>query len=714
MTLADTLKTVDLLPALAWATQLIRQSDHFGGFRAKSLADAIMFQAWQAFENPELTRPFLDHIAVRLRHHGDLCRGTDHKAQETFLSAIRNDDPRRRTFLLALCAGALDRIEADSYRRAGLLRDVDLQWLLSTGPGGSHAAPSLNNETAFNLIECAFAIENTTHFEALYAAAECWPELRARYAYWFDGARLDSPEAAQARTRQEQLRALERDRPPPIAADPASEIIALLADGEAGKWKAWWQLTYYLALTPESRSFGDELDYFITAVPGWHDADVTVRQRILIAAERYLVEAETSVNAWLGHNPMTVRREDVAALRAFVLLKQVSPEGYGRISEETWRKWAPVIVGLPRRTVIEKSAELAGILADAANRAPSELVGAVQTMVHLERERIRANGATDTPGPPFFILNDLDGCWHTSHLRDAISDELGNPDNTPAEYGAFLDALLEAGVESAFDHALALLAKSTPSTRARNIAIARVLLRRAAIQSWPSLWRAMESDDDFARHVLLGVAMHFSVADPFYIGIGERDLAALYVLMARLFPPDAEAERATGFMRDVDSIGHLRDGIPRYLAGRGTDAAVAALRELITGHPQFSHLAYQLSLAERAMRVATWSPLAPKEVLALADKPNLKLITSPADLSEVLVAALEKYGAALHGAQSPVRDLWDRQKRGDIFQPIDENALSDVITRFLRTELGSTGILPIARLKSVARRVRPSGDGQTS
>jgi hypothetical protein len=202
----------------------------------------------------------------------------------------------------------------------------------------------------------------------------------------------------------------------------------------------------------------------------------------------------------------------------------------------------------------------------------------------------------------------------------------------------------------------------------------------------------MVSDDDFARHVLLGVAMHFSVADPFYIGIGERDLAALYVLMARLFPPDAEAERATGFMRDVDSIGHLRDGIPRYLAGRGTEAAVAALRELITGHPQFSHLAYQLSLAERAMRVATWSPFTTKEVLALADKPNLKLITSPADLSEVLVAALEKYGAALHGAQSPVRDLWDRQKRGDIFQPIDENALSDVITRFLRTELGSTGI----------------------
>jgi hypothetical protein len=103
-------------------------------------------------------------------------------------------------------------------------------------------------------------------------------------------------------------------------------------------------------------------------------------------------------------------------------------------------------------------------------------------------------------------------------------------------------------------------------------------------------------------------------------------------------------------------------------------------------------LAYELSLAERAMRIATWSPLSPKEVLALADKPSLKLVTSPADLCEVLVATLEKFGAALHGAQTPVRDLWDRQQGKDIFRPIDENALSDVIARFVRAELGSAGV----------------------
>ena len=711
ITLPDRLNSGDLLLALQWATQLIAQSGPTGGFRAKSLADAIMFKVWQVFENPGLTQPFLDHIAVRLQHHGALCRGTDRKAQKNFLSALRDDAARRRKLLLALCARSLDRIETYAYRRVGLLLDTDLEWLLSVAPGGRAPAPGLNAETLCNFIECAFVVENVAHFEALYAAAERWLVLRARYASWFDGIRLDSPGAAQARELQEQLHALKNDRPPPIAPDPASEVLTRLAEAEAGRWEAWWQLTYYLMLTPESPAFGDVLDYFITAMPGWNEADDTVRSRIVVAAERYLAEAETSIDAWLGREPMPLYRNDIAGLRAFILLKQMSSEAYARIADATWRKWAPVIVGLPRRTVTGKSPEIAEILIDARNRAPVEFVAAVRRIIRSERERMRALGAAPPVGSPFIILNDLNGCWHSDLLRDAILEELHRPDNTPAEYAAFLDPLLEAGVESALDHALALLAASEPSTRAHSVAIAEVLLRRAAIRAWPALRTTMESDDDFARQVLLQVASRFDFAKPFYAGIGERDLAALYLLMVRLFPRNEEAGPATGFIDPWEVSGYLRDGIPRYLAALGTEAAIAALSELIAGHPQLSHLAYDLSVAERTMRIATWSPLNPKEVLALADKPDLKLVTSHVDLSEVLVAALEKFGAALHGAQTPVRDLWDRQKGKDIFRPIDENALSDVITRFLRAEVGSAGIfanreVEISRAPGAPTRLR--------
>ena len=685
MTLPDTLEPVDLLPALKWSSQLISNIGRMGGFHAKRLADAIMFKVWQEFEKPELTNPFLDHIAARLLRHGDLCRGTDHDAQKAFLNAIRDDDVRRRKFLLVLCTRALDRIEAYSYRRAGLLREADLEWLLSIVPSGSQPEPGINYETLFNLIESAFVVGNSGHFEALYTAAERWPELRARYANWFDGTRLDSPEAQRARTQQEQLQALENDRPPPITPDPASQVLARLEEAETGRWQVWWQVTYYLMLTPESSAFSDELDYFITTMPGWNEADETLRRRILTGAEQYLVEAETSIDDWLGHEPMPVYRNAIAGLRAFILLKQVSSEGYARIAVETWRKWAPVIVGLRRRTVIENSTAIAAILADALNHAPAEFVNAVRTIIHLERQRMRAPNATPPVGLPFFILKNLDGCWHSDLLKQAISDELRNSRNRPGEYAACLDALLKAGVEPALDHALARLSELGRSNRDRNLAIADILLRREIIRSWPVLRTTMEADDDFARQVLRS-ATRLSFANPFYADLGERDLASFYSLMVRLFSPDDD-ESESSF-----SIGYLRDSIPRHLASRGTEAAVAALSELIARHSDIGHLAFQLNLAERAMRIATWSPLSPKEVLALADKPNLKLVTSQADLSEVLVSALEKFAGELHGVQTPVRSLWDRQGTKNVFRPVDENALSDVITRFLRAELASAGV----------------------
>ena len=67
-------------------------------------------------------------------------------------------------------------------------------------------------------------------------------------------------------------------------------------------------------------------------------------------------------------------------------------------------------------------------------------------------------------------------------------------------------------------------------------------------------------------------------------------------------------------------------------------------------------------------------------------------MTSPADLCQVVVAALEKFGAAFIAPRLPCGICGTGREVRISSDPIDENALSDVITRFLRTELGSSGI----------------------
>ena len=109
------------------------------------------------------------------------------------------------------------------------------------------------------------------------------------------------------------------------------------------------------------------------------------------------------------------------------------------------------------------------------------------------------------------------------------------------------------------------------------------------------------------------------------------------------------------------------------------------------------------------MRLKTWSPLTTKEIFALTDRPSARLVTSAADLLEILVDALAKFVTELHGAQTPVRDLWDRQGSTQIYRPIDENGLSDVIARYLGQELGGTGIFANREVEVMRRPGAPVG-----
>lgn len=689
-TLPETLKPEDLPPALRWATGLVARGDRAGNGHSRSLADEIMFKAWAAFDTAGFTEAFVDHIAARLANHGSLFMGYDRKSHADFLLSLRTDTARRRAFLASLGKRRLTPIEAFTFKSNEFVQPADLEWLLSTA-GGAEEALGLDGETLISMVDTVFDDENTGHVEALHAAMQRSPTLQARYSIRFDAVPLDSPMKDDWLGRQAQMRALQDQLPPPIETDPAGRIRRLLGEVETGRWEAWWEMTVILLLTPKSRSFiGDEMDYVIVDTPGWKEADKTTRDRIVTGAAPFLASANTKVDEWLGRSPTPIFREVVAGLRALLLLKQVAPDDYAQLGIDVWRKWAPVVVGLHRDNETKGKPDLDVILRDALARAPDEFIAAVRTIIQLEREEVRKPGNQN--GRAFFmILDQLPGCWDDTRLIDAISEELRGPANTPDEYAVLLRALLAANVDAALDHALGLLGVANASTHARDIAIVDVLLRHAAKRSWPQIKAIMDADDELARKLIARIASHFEFGTPFYRNFSEHDVVDFYRLVTRLYPPSSGVERQ--FTGAWDSIGYLRDGLPRHLTTMGTPTAVTLLNRLIAEYPQLTRLAYELTLAEKEMRLKTWTPPSAREVLALADDPSLKLVNSPADLGDILVEALAKYADALHGAQTPVRDLWDRQAgQKESYRPIDENGFTDVIARFLRTELGHKGV----------------------
>jgi len=159
----------------------------------------------------------------------------------------------------------------------------------------------------------------------------------------------------------------------------------------------------------------------------------------------------------------------------------------------------------------------------------------------------------------------------------------------------------------------------------------------------------------------------------------------------------------------------------------GTEDAVRTLGRLAADWPDIPLLPFALSRAEATMRLETWSPLTIKEIFALTDRPGMKLISSADDLLKTLLDTLKKFELELHGAQTPVRSLWDRQESSNRYRPIEENAFSDLLVCYLQQELGAEGIFanrevevkrnpgaPIGqRVDILVNAVRRAADGRT-
>jgi hypothetical protein len=691
-TLPETLAVADLPIALKWAKSFVEETGHQGDFHRRSLADSVFVRSWRELDNGAVIGPLLDYVFARLRPMHALFGGTGLREAERFHGELEADVDRRRRFLFAATQRRLDRMDAHHLMRAQLLQREDLQWLLSLRPGASGHDAALDPESLCNMIGFVAVLDDPEGFKAVYDAALDWPALWQSFRGVLEGIPLASEEARQLRNTHEMMKRFQ-ESPPPVTPPPSERITDLLGLFEAGDWAAWWRLNRELTLTPTSTHYGSDLDYSISGMPGWQDADASTRRRILDGACRYLVLAATSVPEWIGTT--TLHFNDLAAFRALLLLRELDERNYRAVAPEIWKKWAPAVVAVPKSSGSERAKFQAEVVADALAAAPAEFVGAVQEIMQRERARTAAGatGQPQTPGSSFFVLRELEGCWDSESLKAGIFAELQDDANSEDQFTAILDVLLAAKSVPARDFAVARLDR--PGQRYA-MAAAVGLSVHCAAEAWPAIWKSVVGDPAFAGSFFLGIAQRYRFQASFFDLLGEDELAEIYVHLETIFPRAADPAHASGephFVGPHELLADLRDRIPQWIAGRGTAAAVKALRGIIAKLPGQSWLSFRLLEAERTMRMKTWAPLSPRDLFALLSSKNRVLVQSPEDLCELLVATLRVFEKDLHGEQNPVRALWDRQAGGLTFRPVEEGAFSDNVRLFLRRELVESGIV---------------------
>jgi hypothetical protein len=298
-------------------------------------------------------------------------------------------------------------------------------------------------------------------------------------------------------------------------------------------------------------------------------------------------------------------------------------------------------------------------------------------------------------------------------LAKSILSKISIEDVSPGMLEVLLKDLFVDANDEAKILALSLVSLPLPilgEVRDRAVVSASMLLSHIDDSIWPSIWVVIEQDFNFGREVFKFIGRRIIYDGPTrgsFQALKEEYLADLFVFLARHYP-ETEKENASlpdnsnklvgvpwrvQDLDEDDAIEKLKRYILQWIEDRGTSEACEALRKIICEFPELADgLRWYLLEAEATVRLNTWNPPEPEHIFQLVLNQDKRLVQDEHQLLKVLLESLDRLELELQGETSAVRDLWDKCN-DNFFRPIDENAFSDYVKRFLDRDLKSRGII---------------------
>jgi len=675
------LQPAELPLALRWLEE--QPLCHQLPLRFAELLDAILLAAWKNLDTPEVLDALAKAVLFRLsRYDKIVCSDIRHSELG---DRLKNDHQRRR-LLVENLVGMIAGPDALPFGLMDfefpLVASHDLLWMLDR-----FAEARSEHERAVwtALISKVFYQCEPNQYDAVLTAVNTVPVLSEAFGDLVKPVSLNSPLAQKmrdsARSRREREDQLSSH---PTWETPPSEKINELLEREAQGPAVWWRLNWVMRFYEDGRCHADEFEPDLMALPGWENATNETRARIVETAKRYVLCGEPNTPKWLGTNK--IYRPAYAGYRALLLLLQHDPEFVRVLPGDVWAKWAPIIFAYPQFYEPQREGLRKELLARAYHYAPEETL---EALVALVDKCDRGEGC-------LLISQEIESLWD-DRLADTLLEKAQSRTLKPQTVGYLLDDLLKHRCEEARRYAESLIPLPLPPNGyAREMAVvaARSLVRYTFDASWSVLWPAFEQEPEFGREVMLSILSWTerpgaAVAQR----LSEDQLADLYVWLSRQYP-HAEDPRHSGwhFVEPRENIAEWRDSLLRFLVQRGTPAACQAVERITQELPEIEQLKAAFLEAQEITRRKTWTPPRPEDILRLASDREARLVTSANELVEVLIDALGRLEATLHGETPAVRDIWDQIRPG-VYRPVHEPAFSDYVKRHLEAYLNQRGVV---------------------
>jgi predicted NACHT family NTPase len=677
--LVPQLQPDNLVVALNW---LGGQGLRCSGHPFEKLGDAILFKAWENFDLPGVAESFTQVALVQWREHQRIITH-DSKMKEQLAASLLQDSRKRRTLIkqaVSIVAG----VEEDPFflissLTENVLVSEDIYWMLESLHGSN--CEKVQKIWA-QLIQWSFNRQDAKQIDAIIAATQVNRILQEIFAPYSSSIELDSAQANQLKSNYLRMQEMQdRRRNPPLLDPPPKEIVLQrLEKLEAGDLNAWWQLNMEMTLKPDSTHYGSDFELDLTELPGWQEADEATQRRIIEGAKKYIQQQDDIDYRWIGTN--TFNRPALAGYRALQLLLQESSVFFQNLPSKIWQRWAPVIIAAPNQ---DQDSYLE-LVKYAYLNAPEEFIKTLITLINKENQE----------HDYLSVINRLDKCWD-KRLKLTLLEKAKDPSLKPKCIGQLLEKLLEQGLTEARDFAQSLLTFPLPlaeNEREKALIAAKVLVENSDPLSWSFIWALVQQDSSFGREVFERV--DYDYFHGIQLNLTEAQLANLYIWLVRQYPyyedPDL-SDPEDSVITPRKMIVDLKRIVLNQLTEKGTHQACAEIERIIQELPDITQLKRILIEAQANMRRNTWQPPKPKEFLQLVFNQDKRLVQSAQHLLEVLIESLERLDLELQGETPAVRDLWDKAVDTNCFRPLDENAFSDYVKRFLDRDLRSRGII---------------------
>ncbi|QSV71741.1 MAG: hypothetical protein HEQ20_14545 [Aphanizomenon flos-aquae KM1D3_PB] len=719
--LASKLQPSDLLLALQW---LEKQGLRVSGNSFEKIGNEILLKAWENIDIPGIAKAFSKIALIQWQEYQKLITQRDY-SQYDFQSELLQDDNKRRILLENLVLEISEQnkdsdiIHPLTDFTEQVILSQDLFWMLDKL---QNTESQEVQKIWVQLIEWSFNRQDAKQIDAVITATQANHILRDHFTAYFEAIELNSSQADKMKANYQRMESLQKGTKEelPLKQTPQERVILCLENLENTDRLDWWfQLNLEMTLSPQSKYYGNELEHDLTELPGWKEADQTIKQRIINGAKKYILEQKEIDYTWIGTDNFNILA--LAGCKAIYLLLKESPKSLDILTDEIWQKWTSVIISYPNVGRVDNYYyDLVGI---AYKKAPNKTIETLLILINKENQKYN----------DVFTIDKFSKCWD-EYFKSLILTEINNNQSLkPNTIQKLLRELLKYGYQPAKEFAKSLISNPLPIEQEeyQKIVLATVILiENADSDDWLLIWSIIQQDTKFGHKVFEAIANRHSFG--INLNITEVQLADLYIWMIQQYPPNEDpVYEGVHQITNREQVSDFRNSILTQLKERGTSRSCLEIQRISKELPELTWMNRVLVEAQIIRRRKEWNPPTPSEIFELISNTEKRFVQDGNELLNVLIETLKKLDIELQDQNPSVIDLWNeipwqkvqnlakslfeklqeenvivqpatikdliqvhhKKNKGTTYIPKDENSLSDYVARYLKNNLKNRGII---------------------